>query len=745
MATYRSRGVSPPPRRFGEQRIPAAPVFSTAFDTRFSQQPRNTIDTLASSRPGAERVVDAQPISRRTYPASGHSAVQSKTEYAVRPRNNPRVGEDDRTPLRVLVPPTSPTRSRPLVDNPPHGRSRSPVTKHYYTTDQADRYIVPAISSPRQHRHQGRATPTDSSHLIPDGRERRERHGYRVAGSRVYPKSGALVRYEDENDYSYTTPREQFDRDYPPAERRPRRNSYVRQDRPTSTSDFDDWKVISQSRRETGPPPAVRQFDKLADGDLRHSTSLSGNYSDTERDLDKPRRRHSLRAPVSLHQNRRELLLNPQDERAAREVSHYPPKLYDDEPSYSSDRENYRPSSHYERHSQRAKAYGESRDRLGTSHGATAAGLGGLAAAGLASAIVKKPHDKDDDSDRGETRDIKNRYAHERDHRPEDFRKDRERIAERHRDRAAELRGEVAPREHRKEKASKERSDSDTIDDVHADGQRHSRKHRHHRRHSRPQELDSDSASDDGQGVKVPSEVQRERVGRDSAQEDSDSRREPRRSHPHRHVNHDGEEYNRSHGASEDGEAEEDRAARLQLVEPLAEKEPEHKPKGILKPARQVPFPEDPNPTREGVAPLKDAGKKGIPPGARWTKINRMLVNPAALEAAHERYEERDDYVIVLRVLSKEEIQKYADKTKEIREARELEWLERKERRRQKGGMRGSSDDSSDEERRLPLAIEAAPPTANPDPRYQQGFPLNTNSRPEPDPAAMAGISTRTQ
>ncbi len=667
MATYRSRGVSPPPRRVGEQRVSTAPVFSTAFDTRFIQQPRNTVDTLTSSRAGAERVVDAQPISRRTYAASGHSAIQSKTEYAVRPLNNSRVGEDDRIPLRVHVPPTSPLRSRPLVDNLPHGPSRSPVTKPYYTSDKADRYIIPAISSPRQHRHRGSGKPIDSSHLIPDGRDRQERHGYRIAGSRVDSNSGALVRYEDENDYSYTTPREQFDRDYPPVERRPRRNSYARQDRPTSSSDFDGWKAISQSRRETGPPPAVRQFDKLVDGDLRHPTGLSGNYSDTERNLDKPRRRHSLRAPVSLHQDRRELFSPPQDERTTRGASHYQPKLYDDELSYSSDRENYRPSTHYERHSQRTKAPQKSGDRLSKSDGIAAAGLGGMAAAGLANAIVKKPHGKDDDSDREETHDIKNRYARERDHRPEELSNDRERNDERPRDRSAQIRGEAAHQEHRKEKGSKERSDSDSINDVHAGGQRHRRKHRHHRRHSRSQDLESDSASDNGQGVGLPSEVQRDRVERDLAQEDSDSRQESRRSHPHRRVVHDHEEYDRLQGASEDGEAEEDRAARLQLVEPPREKEPEPKPKGILKPARQVPFPEDPNPTREGVAPLKDAGKKGIPPGARWTKINRMLVNPASLEAAHERYEERDDYVIVLRVLSKEEIRKYADKTKEIR------------------------------------------------------------------------------
>jgi len=41
-------------------------------------------------------------------------------------------------------------------------------------------------------------------------------------------------------------------------------------------------------------------------------------------------------------------------------------------------------------------------------------------------------------------------------------------------------------------------------------------------------------------------------------------------------------------------------------------------------------------------------------------------VNPEALEGK-ERYEERLDCVIVLRVLTKEEIQKYADKTQEIR------------------------------------------------------------------------------
>lgn len=91
-------------------------------------------------------------------------------------------------------------------------------------------------------------------------------------------------------------------------------------------------------------------------------------------------------------------------------------------------------------------------------------------------------------------------------------------------------------------------------------------------------------------------------------------------------------------------------------------------PKGILKKAKEK-FPEPPNPVREGVAPL-DAAKKGIPPEARWTRINRRLVNPEALEQEGVRFEEYPEYVIVLKVLNQEEISKYAQKTHEIREKR---------------------------------------------------------------------------
>lgn len=96
------------------------------------------------------------------------------------------------------------------------------------------------------------------------------------------------------------------------------------------------------------------------------------------------------------------------------------------------------------------------------------------------------------------------------------------------------------------------------------------------------------------------------------------------------------------------------------------EREERRAPRSILrKPTPK--FPEHAESVREGVAPLKDAVKKGIPATARWTKINRELVNPQALAEAGERYEERQECVIVLRVLSLEEIQKLADRTREIR------------------------------------------------------------------------------
>ncbi|KAH8155925.1 hypothetical protein CIB48_g12322, partial [Xylaria polymorpha] len=112
----------------------------------------------------------------------------------------------------------------------------------------------------------------------------------------------------------------------------------------------------------------------------------------------------------------------------------------------------------------------------------------------------------------------------------------------------------------------------------------------------------------------------------------------------------------------------------VRVVSPPRDKTEQKPIKGILK-TPSAKFPEDSNPIREGVAPHKDdQSKKDVPAGARWTKISRKKVNPEALTIGKERFEVRDDFVIVLRVLNKEEIQAYATATAQIREIRRKEF-----------------------------------------------------------------------
>ncbi|KAI9682923.1 MAG: hypothetical protein M1829_006359 [Trizodia sp. TS-e1964] len=154
------------------------------------------------------------------------------------------------------------------------------------------------------------------------------------------------------------------------------------------------------------------------------------------------------------------------------------------------------------------------------------------------------------------------------------------------------------------------------------------------------------------------------------------------------------------------------RAADIPVVSPPREDRPI---KGILREPKEK-FPEHPQASREGVAPLKDVEKKGIPRDARWTKISRRLVNPAALREGKERFEEGSDSVIVLRVLSKEEIAEYAKRTQIIRDGYDdiLE-RDRRERRRRKEEAARQGYDAPYSARPLapPPPIAADPPPAD--------------------------------
>lgn len=129
----------------------------------------------------------------------------------------------------------------------------------------------------------------------------------------------------------------------------------------------------------------------------------------------------------------------------------------------------------------------------------------------------------------------------------------------------------------------------------------------------------------------------------------------------------------------------------VRVVSPPRDKDDKKPLKGILKPSSKFPEPE--NFVREGVAPHKDdKTKKDVPAGARWTKIARKLVNPEALTIGKERFEVRDDAVIVLRVLSREEIEAYTVATAQLREMRFKEYEKEKDRERRR-------DDDKEKER----------------------------------------------
>ncbi|KAK5258764.1 hypothetical protein LTR40_007262 [Exophiala xenobiotica] len=257
------------------------------------------------------------------------------------------------------------------------------------------------------------------------------------------------------------------------------------------------------------------------------------------------------------------------------------------------------------------------------------------------------------------------------------------------------------------DRRERRRDEAKTEDPVAESREDRRERRRHHRRHrDKPAQGDESDTTEDSGG---PDPRQQQRSDRDREGELREPTR-PRERAGSRDGDRDAQVLQQR--TISPGEEEDDRPRRVQLVEPV-EKRDEAKPKGILKPPRAVPFPEDPHPEREGVAPLKDAKKDGIPPNARWTKISRALVNPEALEKANERFEERDDYVIVLRVVTKEEIMKFAEKTKEIRESRERQWqaeLEERRRRKQDPGYNSSDDYDTDDDKRPALAIEPGQP-----------------------------------
>ncbi|KNG87755.1 hypothetical protein ANOM_004442 [Aspergillus nomiae NRRL 13137] len=570
----------------------SAPYVVTAYDPRYFR----------------EGGLEAQRVSSKTYRDAGHS-TKLRTEYEVRPRqrsNTTSAADAHLAPGRLHGP-----RAPPVITTH-YRRSPSPLPSH-------DHHPVHS-SSPRRHRRHplsvshidyasdtGRLDPNDRGIMSPIVHS-----GYREqdpSRRSRYPPTGGLRKGEDIDDYdaySYTNPREQFEKDSA-ARIHHDRGSYWRE-RPLSLTGIDDPQLVSRSGpRSPKPPPSTRGFDRL-EWDPRVRRPMQGS-ADSDVDVASAHRRMGRRNPVHLHQEADE--------------------------GYSSYRSDYEDAH---RHRHRHRRHNSSRSsRQPYDDGASRSSITNEPApqgttTGLGTAVLGGVYD-DHESQR----------------------------AERHRSYDHDTR----ERQNRPQRPSRRRADSDS-DEYTSDEDL--RKHRREAS-ARPKASRSD---DSASGSERP---RRRR---------SHSRHRPQNSPTNKEMIQ--------------VDRQEDKRA-----ESTVSKDSETPPKGILKTPTDK-FPEEPNPVREGVAPLKDAHKKGIPPGARWTKIDRRLVNPAALEAGRERFEERSDYVIVLRVLSKEEIQAYAVRTQEIRDARYREYVQERRRRREEDKRRGravddfSSDDEEDDD-----------------------------------------------
>lgn len=539
-----------------------------------------------------ERRLEAKPVSSKTYRDPGHS-TKLRTEYSVRPRerSNTTSGADGYKPTIRNAAPSSSSTLSPAVSSR-YGRSPSPLP-------ESERYVVPAPSR-RGHQHR-RVYSTDyaSDTLDPRsalGRHRMGHGAYHMDGPRShlrYPATGGLKKGEDIDDYdaySYTSPREQFEKESVDRLNYSRRH---RKERPLSLTGIEDYyqPPPKNDPRLHGPPPSQRGFDKL-DKDPRPRRAAHGIREDDT--IEGSRHPTPYRAPVSLHQA--------------------------DDDGYFSYRDDYDVGHHHPHYRQRHRHDNDIRHNYGERAGRQHR-TGDL--------LVSEPepaqefdHDAPPRPEHRRPRDIEPRHSRneadvrERGHRNHDRRMRRPRREGSDSD--ASISDEDIRRYRREPSARQKYSGSNASSSSERESSRHLTVKKPHRRrssYSRPREGGSSLAP-----IAIP-----------------------------------------QGSLSDQGDA-----SKSAMPSSPSARESEAPPKGILKPPREK-FPEEPNPVREGVAPLKDAHKKGIPPGARWTKIDRRLVNPAALEAGHERFEERAECVIVLRVLSKEEIQAYAVKTKEIR------------------------------------------------------------------------------
>ncbi|KAJ5947392.1 hypothetical protein N7466_000407 [Penicillium verhagenii] len=591
--------------------------------------------------------LEVRPVATHKSRDSGHST--KRTEYTIEPQTRHRSRSN--TVSAIDIQHSSPRLSVPSYHHSAHsihGRDHSPMK---LTSD----HNGPAHHGRQHRRFLSTDYASDTGYLEPRDSSRRSSSRHRShrdhppSGRRQYPPYYGIKHGDDiekYDAYSYTTPREQFDRDYPVQSRHPAGRRSL--DRPLSMTGMEDdhhqW--VPRRERPRGPPTS-RGMDKLD----REGRSRTTYDEDHHRDVSKSRGHD--RSLVAV------------------------PHLSDDDHDSFSDshRRRRHRSSHHEsdRHNRDDRSprhHNEDKEKALVGLGTAALGGGHVDLSDYEYHGSQEPR-----RPRETERDYKYPQSTSRELVQDAPSPERKKLY-------------LEPAEHHERRRSRSRR-------------------RAHPRRSQGDESDWPSEDEDLRKYqREPSAAPRRQHSSEDTSEDNRPTRGHRRPRERSHVR------SRSRSLSDDSK---DGGKKVVAVDPPVQKEPDgiNMPKGILKKPRPA-FPEEPNPVREGVAPLsKDADKHGIPPGARWTKIDRRLVSPSALKHENIRFEERDDYVIVLKVLSKEDIQNLALATELIRAARHKENVRDKRQHRaenQRDGYHGDSTSSDDEdEHNEPLKPEAPP------------------------------------
>ncbi|KDB24937.1 hypothetical protein H109_03220 [Trichophyton interdigitale MR816] len=608
---------------------------------------------------------DIRSGARRSSRASGGRELKLPPSYTVdgrtytagpemRPRSHTISAEASRSPLNPLNLPSSPSRQPVVTTIKPRSQTIYPTPSR----DGGERYITPSSSHSR-HRQASGPLGGEPDTIVPSGeRELKYRNGYLTpAGNSGFPSPNRDSSYKDidvHDSFSYTNAREQFYRDSDAIRESRRQIPAVRKARPLSLTGLEAYlPQVTRDPKAAGPPPSSRRF--LAP----EREDAPRNYREIKpRDLDTETSRNNPTVPRASDNTRQNSSLrNPVSLHQDRTTSPSPAPPAPRRSGYDNSAE---------------KGYQIRRD---ANNNVIVDDKPETARRDRRLSVSGQTPNRDRGYSTGRAPDgmtggglatagLASGYSNE----PMD-------AHPRSEARSGRDRSDYPSRPEDKYKSSRNWP-QDSNDGYYSDGARGNHRYK-----------PSSSSRETERRPRAPSPV------------DSDSMRPTNSS---RHENYE-------RGATRESNS----TSAKRSPPPASGTSPDTQaPRGILKQPTEK-FPEEPHAVREGVAPLKDAPKKGVPAGARWTKIDRRLVSPSALEG-RERFEERPDYVIVLRVLSREEIEEYALSSAKIRVSRTRRISDRKSRDEDDTRTRGRDSDSDDEDDHISSQLRLEPPPRDP-------------------------------